>query len=297
MVAFGSEKSTNVRDALAAEMESATCALHGLLDALRPRTAAERAALDFLTPERHVAPPMLPEPAGAMLLAVPGWPVHLNARIWGAEKGAGAPLALLLHGWEGQLYDMVPLVQPLLDRGFRVVAFDAPAHGRSAGEQSSITDFARAARLVARTVGPIAVAVGHSMGASALALAVEDGMEVDRMVLLAPPAEPLRYAKLAAKLHRLDADETVRMLHVIDRALGRAVASISLAATASRMTVPALFVHSTDDRVVPVDDSLRAAGLWRGSRIHLVEGLGHRRILSDRAVLDEVTGWIAGHPA
>src|SRR5919206_28760 len=78
---------------------------------------------------------------------------------------------------------------PLLDAGCSIVAFDAPAHGTSGGRLASVPLFAEAVAAVARASGARA-AIGHSMGAAALALAVSRGLALDAAVLVAPPRAP-----------------------------------------------------------------------------------------------------------
>jgi alpha-beta hydrolase superfamily lysophospholipase len=39
------------------------------------------------------------------------------------------PAVHLIHGWGGNAGDLSRLVSPLVERGFSVVAFDAPGHG------------------------------------------------------------------------------------------------------------------------------------------------------------------------
>lgn len=48
---------------------------------------------------------------------------------------------------------------------------------------------------------------------------------------------------------------------------------------------PALFIPSADDRVVSIEDSLAAAAAWPGARHWRVDGLGHRRIVTDPMVV------------
>lgn len=282
------EKSTNVRTKY--DPVKAGGMLGQLLDAVRPWSAAEAAARAFLVPDRVVRPPMMPEPAGGVVLAVPGFAPHLNARAWGP---ADRPAVLLAHGWDSHLYAMLPLVEPLLDAGFRVVAYDAPGHGRSSGDMAALTDMARAAAAVARAAGGVVGAVGHSMGAAALGLALEEGAHLGRVALVAAPSEPLPYALDCARAHRLDADQTRAMLDIVDRRMGRPLAGLSVPAAAQRFTAPALLVHSLDDRIAPVADALRIAAAWPGARTHLVEGLGHRRILADGEVVRTVVGFLA----
>src|SRR5438105_1441963 len=44
---------------------------------------------------------------------------------------------LLVHGWGGKAAQFFSFVGPLLENGFEVIAFDAPAHGLSSGSFAS----------------------------------------------------------------------------------------------------------------------------------------------------------------
>lgn len=258
---------------------------HRFLDSVRPARPAERAALDFVTPPRVVSPPMLPAPAeGGRRLAVPGWPAHLNAWQWGPHD-QGSPAILLLHGWGGDLRDLDPFVAPLAAHGFRVIAADLPGHGRSAGETSHVVAFAQAARALADTAGPLHGVIGHSLGAAAAIVALADGMKAGRAVLVATAADLGFYVRGAAAAHQLSADETDEMVRHLRVLTGRPLSSLDLAQLAARLTVPALFVHSSDDRMAPVGTMRSLAMRWKSARILVQEGLGHRRLLGHPAVI------------
>jgi pimeloyl-ACP methyl ester carboxylesterase len=253
---------------------------------LTPSSLGERAAQLYLVPERHAAPPALPEPAGGVMLAVPGFSPHLNARIWAAER-LDAPLVLLAHDWEGQIQDMMPLIVALTDASARVVAFDAPAHGRSGGDTAHVLSMAAAAVAVAKATGTrIDLAVGHGLGASALVLANLGGFQPARMALLAPMADVSWPMQQIAQAFQLDSGERTLMVDQIDRALGRPLFGLTLQPPAP--TIPGLLIHSSDDRVAPVADALHLAAFWPGMHRHLVDGLGHRRLLHDKVVIDLV---------
>ena len=66
-------------------------------------------------------------------------------RVAGWSWGDG-PAVYLVHGWAGVGGQLAAFVPPLLAGGFRVVTFDAPGHGASAGRRSSIIHFADALR-------------------------------------------------------------------------------------------------------------------------------------------------------
>lgn len=289
MAYFLSEKSTNVRK----NDRDSQSWLDGLTGLFRPWSRERHLLAEgrrmYLEPERAVAPPALPEPAGAMVLAVPGFTPHLAARVWGAERGEGAPLMLLVHGWEGQVHDMLGFVQPLLDAGARVVAFDAPAHGRSTGDETNLLDMARAIRAVAAAAGGTVVAViGHGLGATALTLAIQDGLQAGRAILLAPLVDLTLPLRQIAHVLRLDLDGEHALGQEIDRALGQPLAALHLH---GRAGTPALLIHSADDRIMPVADALQLAAIWPAAVTHLVQGLGHRRLLSDASVIAHAVGF------
>lgn len=287
MAYFLSEKSTNVRKNHG----------HGWLDGLaglfhpwsRQGQILAEARRMYLTPERAVTPPALPEPAGGVVLAVPGFTPHLAARLWGAQRGESAPLVLLVHDWECQIHDMLPFVQPLLDAGARVVAFDAPAHGRSSGDEASVLDMAAAIRAVAAAAGGgVTAVIAHGVGASALTLAIQEGFDAGRAVLLAPLVDLTLPLRQIAHVLRLDLDGEHALGREVDRALGTPLASLHLHGDA---LTRALLIHSVDDRIMPVSDGLLLAASWPGLSTHLVQGLGHRRLLSDAGVVDRAVGF------
>lgn len=283
MAYFFSENSTNVRSAQ--KDSSLLNELSGLLHPWsRERQQLAEARRMYMQPERAVSPPALPEPAGAVVLAVPGFTPHLAARLWGAERGEQAPLVLLVHGWEGQIHDMQGFIQPLLDAGARVVAFDAPAHGRSSGDETHLLDMARAVAAVAAAAGgPLTAAIGHGVGAAALTIALQAGLKVGRAVLLAPLVDLSLPVRQIAHVLRLDEDSEHALMREIDQVLGQPLAVLNLHGNAD---TPALLIHSDDDRIMPVSDTLLLGATWQGAGVHVASGLGHRRLLSNADILD-----------
>src|SRR3981081_3662654 len=93
---------------------------------------------------------------------------------------------LLVHGWGGKAAQFFSFVGPLLDAGFEVIAFDAPAHGASSGSFASGPAFARAARAVAGDA--VSGIIAHSLGAAGSAIALAQGLSAHRVGFLAPAA-------------------------------------------------------------------------------------------------------------
>src|SRR5262245_16554147 len=75
------------------------------------------------------------------------------------EWGGGAEVALLVHGWQGRAAQFAALVPELRAEGYRVVAFDAPASGESAGSTTDGGDFVAVIRELQRRHGAFAAVV------------------------------------------------------------------------------------------------------------------------------------------
>jgi len=237
----------------------------------------ERIATSMLTPQRG-------EPA----VSTVSWESRdaLQTRFgplayWASGSG---PAVLLVHGWEGTHAHLDAFVAPLLARGARVVAVDLPAHGESAGTMSSLADCGEALANLGAHLGPLAGVIAHSAGSPSTALALRAGMRAERVALIATPERYDRYVKWIAEQEGVEADQLLATL----KARGINVSSFVLPETAALLDIPALIVHSVDDRTCDIRGAQRVASAWRGSEFFAVDGLGHMRILKDPAVIDRV---------
>lgn len=129
-----------------------------------PSLVERWAARQFLTPRRGGAGHAL-SPGDAF--AVVSGQYRLRAWSWGV-----GPAVLLMHGWEGHAGHLNRFVEPLVNRGFRAVALDLPAHGFSSGRQATLLDMADALCAVGDAVGPVHAVIAHSLGGAATALAL-----------------------------------------------------------------------------------------------------------------------------
>ncbi|HEX5760679.1 MAG TPA: alpha/beta fold hydrolase [Thermoanaerobaculia bacterium] len=253
-------------------------------------SATERwAARRFFTPRRlrRPAPPEVPGLARrAWSLAAAG------QRLAGWSWGEGRPV-LLVHGWEGQAAQLAAFVPPLVAAGLRAVAFDMPAHGASTGRRATALDFAASIRAVAELTGPPAGVVAHSLGGAATVYALRQGLRAERVVLLAPGAEPLEFAWIMAHALGFRGAAAARVVEGIRGEIGGAWEDWSVPRLARDLDLPALVLHDAADREVPFEHGRRLAAAWPGARCVRLDGLGHRRLLRDPGVIAEAVGFLA----
>lgn len=245
-----------------------------------------QAAKLFLSPQRKADAPSTPPfpDAERVELEFEGGKLVY----WQAGKGL---TVLVLHGWEGTAADMVPFITSLLNSGFRVVALEFPAHGGSDGKITSLFQCTRAVTHAAAQIGAIDAVLAHSVGCAVAVEAMKAGIHPKAAVLIATPARYKDYALQFGMLAGLDKEGIQQMIEDL-RALGVDVPAINTPEAVKTLDVPALLVHSDDDRIIPQATGQEVANAWPGAKFMPVSGLGHRKILSAPAVVDAAVSFI-----
>ena len=266
-----------------------------LLSAVAPGVAFKLAWKLFVTPRR---------------LAVKDWegPALADARQRTVAYGGGtvavyewgpavAPAVVLVHGWEHRASFWWAWVQPLLAAGFRVVALDGPAHGASAGRQTTLVEYGGAVQAVVQATGQVQALVAHSFGGASVAglpVRLPGGQPLPRLVLLSVPVSPrVVAARYAAFLH-LPADFVDRFARYVEQATGRPADSFAVAAAGPGSGAEQVLVmHDEEDEIIPFAEGQQIAAAWPGATLHATRGLGHNRIMRDAAVIQRAVAFIA----
>ena len=222
---------------------------------------------------------------------------HIAMWTWGA-RSKEAPAVLLAHGWGGNAAQMRAFAFPLLQAGYRVIAYDQPAHGVSDGKLTGLPDFADVLGAVAGYHGGIEAVIAHSLGGAAAALSLSWGhVAFNKIVLISPPSDLIGYSRRFARWYWIP--ETVRkaMQRAIEERYGVLWEDLEVQRVAPRLGAPALVIHDRDDRMTPWTQGAKVARLWPGARLLLTEGLGHGRILKSDQVIRAAADFIAGRSA
>jgi pimeloyl-ACP methyl ester carboxylesterase len=201
---------------------------------------------------------------------------------------AGAPKVLLAHGWAGDAQQMRPLGDTLAIAGFDPVLLDLPAHGRSSGWRSNLPQWVRALFAVTARFGPWDGVVAHSLGAMALSHALARGLPARRAALIALAPPPWQFLRWFAQAMGASESLAARMRGHVERREGVSLGHFEPGWLGARVNQPTLIVHDRGDMTAPLSGSeALLAGLGAG-RLHVTEGLGHRRLLSDPGAMQQV---------
>jgi pimeloyl-ACP methyl ester carboxylesterase len=210
----------------------------------------------------------------------------LAAWSWG-----DGPTVLLHHGWNGRAAHMAGFVQPLLDAGFSVVTYDAPAHGESPGRITSMPEMARVLRDVAFRLGGLHGVVAHSVGGAATLFAIRSGLKLDRAVLLAPPSDMRGFIDLFGEHIGLPPRSREGMARRAAAWFDIDWPQMDVTHWAEAELPPLLVVHDRGDRVVPWDHGERIRATCDRAELITTQGLGHRLIRRDHDVIRSAVGF------
>ena len=209
---------------------------------------------------------------------------------WG---DADRPAVLFAHGWWSHAGRFAPLATALLNAGLRAVSFDAPGHGRSSGWRASMPEFGAALRAVGDADQPLRAVIGHSLGGSAAILALTRGLGAARAVTIAAPSDIPGWAHQFRDMFSIPPKAYQRMRTNLEKRLQFSWDELEIPALARRLAIPGLVVHDVHDPDVPWVEAQAIADSWRGAELMLTEGLGHRQILRDPAVIERVVRFVA----
>jgi pimeloyl-ACP methyl ester carboxylesterase len=214
---------------------------------------------------------------------------ELAAWTWG-----DGPAVLLVHGWSSRAARFRVIAPALVAAGFRVIAYDHPAHGASPGRRTSLVEVSATLLELARRAGPLHAAVGHSLGGAAIAVALSRGLELERATLIAPFAAPPDFVDRFAELVDLPSEARDQMRSNIERRFRMRFDDLYIPTLARTLATPALVIHDLRDEDIPFAEGEAIARAWPGAQLERTEGLGHHAIMRDPAVAERVARFVAG---
>lgn len=198
------------------------------------------------------------------------------------------PKVLLIHGWSGRGTQFYKLIKKLLQNGYQPHAIDAPGHGRYPAKKTDLLKFVQAIEAADKECGPFYAMIGHSLGGVAIVNAAIRGNPAQKLIVIGSPA--LISNTVKDFCHRIGASQKTEeaIINKLKEIYGDNIQDYSLASIASRLSIPGLIIHDTDDHDVNYSEALMTHQNWPGSRLHTTSGLGHRRVLRDKEVIKKI---------
>jgi pimeloyl-ACP methyl ester carboxylesterase len=208
------------------------------------------------------------------------------------EWGEGDKVVLLAHGWESRGTALRDSVPSLVESGFKVVAFDAIAHGDSTGKRNNLPTNGATIDAIITHYGGIYGAICHSFGCSSLIYALQfinPQLSVERVVFIAvPPATKIIMSNF---LKMMNVPQSVKKAYYdwMEKKTGLPLDKIDVATARQEVRVGKLLLfHDRYDEVTSLEAAERVAERWDNAELRVTEGFGHFKLAKNKAVVQQM---------
>lgn len=215
------------------------------------------------------------------------------------QWGESHKTALLVHGWEGHAGNLGAFVAPMLEKGYQVVAFDGPAHGKSSGKQTNFFQFSDLVKEFINTHKP-EIIFTHSFGSATSIHALHKQAEhpVQKMVLLTTPDKLEDTISGFTKLMHINKKGEEGIIRFMEARFGQRFENLRVSEMAQTISLEQmLIVHGQRDKILPVKNARKLAEKMPESLLLTPPHLGHYKILWDPEVIKEVSAFVQGKNA
>ena len=245
------------------------------------------AAKIFTTPIKHKVPKReleMDAKSIQKLIYIP----EIDKSVVTYTYGQSPSKVLLVHGWSGRGTQLFKIADELLANGYSTVSFDAPAHGKSKGKTTIMSEFIASILEIEKQFGPFEIAIGHSLGGMSVLNSIKDGLKVEKAIIIGSGdivqdiLDEFTF-KLGLKkeisIHLRDYFENMYQVKMDDFSAYKA---------AQKIKTPVLVIHDKDDPEVSVKAGIHIHENLENGSLFLTEGLGHRKILGNQNVIKKI---------
>lgn len=214
----------------------------------------------------------------------------------GYEWGYGGRTVLLVHGWESRGTALRTFVPPLLEKGYRVVAFDGPAHGNSDGKRTNLPHFGGAVRAIINQIGGVHGIITHSFGGASAAFALsklDKSIKVEKLVLIGVPDKMEKVLKNAMQTLNVPPPAAREFIRFIERKVKFPLHYADTSKANIKDSVhKVMIVHDETDAVVSIEEAHSIFEAWDNASILIARGYGHYRLMKNPDLIREVADFI-----
>jgi pimeloyl-ACP methyl ester carboxylesterase len=265
-----------------------------ILGRIAPRYTRQTITQRFFAPMAYVTTPLENQTlknGRRFLLRIHDKSIH------GWQWGRG-PNILFVHGWNGRGIQFLPFFESVIEAGYTVLAVDGPAHGDSMGKTTNYFEFTD---MVRRIITPsngfnIRGVVAHSLGASAVINALAHEAVATDAVLIAPALRLREILYSTFTRHGVPRWLFTSIINRLETRFGYRLDRDNPIQGVAKVRSRLLLVHDRNDTLAPFTDTEALAESHTRFRLLATQGLGHRRILDDPAVVESTVGFLTGNP-
>ncbi|MES2412097.1 MAG: alpha/beta hydrolase [Bacteroidota bacterium] len=263
-----------------------------LLQAISPKLATLFAAKLFTTPLKHRIPKReLHMEHGSRQEKL--WIPKINKKINVYHYGESTNKILLVHGWSGRGTQLFKIADELLKKGFSTISFDAPAHGKSGSKTTLMPEFIASILEIEKQFGPLEFAIGHSLGGMSILNAIKEGLSIEKAVIIGSGDIIQDIMNDFILKMELKPETAFMMKAHFEKKFNVEMESYSASFAAKSVAIPVLIIHDENDNEIDVKAAHNIHQNLKKGEILITAKLGHRKILGDRKVIENILKFIS----
>lgn len=216
----------------------------------------------------------------------------INKEIVVYQYGKSDKKILLVHGWSGRGTQLVKFADAFVDKGYATISFDAPAHGKSSGNSTIMTEFIASIIEIDNKFGPFEAAVGHSLGGMALLNAIKKGLKINRLTIIGSGDKVKDILDDFVSKLELKPEFSSHLQQHFEKKYNEPMENYSAQSAAKTVDIPVLVIHDENDNEVPVETSINIHDNLKNGELLITQHLGHRKILGNPFVIEKTIEFI-----
>lgn len=255
------------------------------------KLATTYAAKLFTTPIKHKVPKRELDMDSKSIKKAINVPA-IDKNIITYQYGTSERKILLVHGWSGRGTQLFKIADALLKTGYSTVSFDAPAHGKSQGKTTIMSEFIHSILEVEKQFGPFEIAIGHSLGGMSVLNAIKDGLKVEKAIIIGSGDIVQDILDEFTSKLGLKPQMSIKLRDHFEDKYDVKMDDFSAYKAAQKVHIPVLVIHDNDDPEVLVKAGIHIHKNLENGSLFLTDGLGHRKILGNQNVINKIISFI-----
>ncbi len=268
--------------------------LFSSMSIVAPRLTASYAFKKFMTPRKLRSTPFpkeLLQSAAEYYLPYEG--KRLKVYSWGFH----GPKVLLVHGWESKAATFRNIIPTLLEAGFSVISFDAPAHGNSGGKTLTMPRYAGAIKLICdyhANDGGVQYVLGHSFGGLTAAYTLSEyDLNIQKLVLVSMPTNVKRIIGEFCGFLGFSSTIADKMIDKVESLTEKPIDSFGILNMKDEIKAKSILaIHDTQDRQVSYAHMEEMIANWDKPNYITTSSLGHNKTIKNPEIIGRISNFL-----
>lgn len=210
--------------------------------------------------------------------------------------GKSGKKVLLMHGWGGSPVDFKYMINALVENGYEVVAFDAPAHGFSAGKRTNLVQWMHMLQQFIEQHGDFYAVIGHSLGglSAALALVLKE-VRIPKLVMIGSAVSAPGIFEDTFRQFKIHSTVMPVVQQLIAQQLQSDLLQMDLFKHIHQIKAKEiLVVYDENDVLVKHQDITAFVEQYHAVQSLKIRGEGHFKIIKDKLVIGRIMKFLQG---